>query len=52
MMSNIIFKQTTVIADKHDNAAIYPWVNLKAANFAAQRIALPIACEISCRAWP
>ena len=26
------------------------WVNLKAADFADQRIALPIACEISCRA--
>jgi hypothetical protein len=25
---------------------------LEAADFADQRIALPIACEISCRAWP
>jgi hypothetical protein len=33
--------------DERDNAAIYVWVNLKAADFAAQRIALPIACEIS-----
>ena len=28
------------------------WVNLMAADFAAQRLALPNACEISCRAWP
>ena len=47
MMSNIIFKQTAVIANKRDNAATYIWVNLKAADFAAQRIALPTACEIS-----
>ena len=30
----------------------YIWVNLIAADFAAQRLALPNACEISCRAWP
>jgi hypothetical protein len=28
------------------------WGELEAADFADQRIALPIACEISCRAWP
>jgi hypothetical protein len=39
--------------ERRDNAAIlFIWVNLVAANFAAQRLALPNACEISCRAWP
>ena len=53
MMSNIIFKQATVIADKRDNATTFLfWGELEAADFADQRIALPIAYEISCRAWP
>ena len=39
--------------DERDNAATFLlWGELEAANFADQRIALPIAYEISCRAWP
>jgi hypothetical protein len=39
--------------DERDNATtILLWGELEAADFADQRIALPIAYEISCRAWP
>ena len=39
--------------DERDNAAtVFFWGELEAADFADQRIALPIAYEISCRAWP
>jgi hypothetical protein len=47
-----LFKQAAAIASERDNPTIIIWVNLMAADFADQRIALPIACEISCRAWP
>jgi hypothetical protein len=39
--------------DERNNAVTFLiWGELETANFAGQRIALPIACEISCRAWP
>ena len=39
--------------DERNHAATFLlWGELEAADFADQRIALPIAYEISCRAWP
>ena len=41
------FQTGSAAANERDNATISIWVNLKAADFAAQRLALPNACEIS-----
>ena len=39
--------------ERRDSAVtLFIWGELEAADFADQRIALPIAYEISCRAWP
>ena len=46
------FQTGSAAADERDNTTILVWVNLTAADFAVQRLALPNACEISCRAWP
>jgi hypothetical protein len=46
------FSNTRRGRDERDNATFLLWGELEAADFADQMIALPIACEISCRAWP
>ena len=47
------FSNTQRSRDERNNAITFLlWGELEAADFADQRIALPIACEISCRAWP
>lgn len=42
-----IIKQVATVAQVRDNATVIIGVNLMIADFANQRIALPIACEIS-----
>ena len=45
--------QSAALRDDRDNAAtVFAGGELEVAEFADQRIALPIAYEISCRAWP
>ena len=46
------FQTGSAAANRRDDATIIIWVNLMTADFAVQRLALPNACEISCRAWP